>query len=219
MKLSNDTVAILKNFATINQNLQFQPGNVIKTRTRSSEVFATATVTEDFPSAFAIYELGRFLSVLQLFSDPDLEFGDSSVKISDGRTAVDYVFADPSLINGADYVKVITLPPVIATFDLRQDDIAKLQKAASVLGNPTVSISAVNGKLVVSSHDKKNPSCDKYALDIGTTDSEDFVVDLALESLRFIPGDYVVDVSERIACKFTNSATAIEYLVAGTISR
>lgn len=219
MKLSQETVGILKNFAVINQNLQFQPGNVIKTRTRSSEVFAAAIVAEDFPKAFAIYELGRFLSILGLFSDPDLEFGDTSVKISDGRNSVNYVYADPSLINAAQYDKEIKLPPVVATFDLKQDDISRLQKAASVLGNPTISITAKSGKLEVIAHDKKNPSCDKYSLDIGATDADDFTVDLSLETLKFIPGDYVVDVTERIVCKFTNKNANLEYMVAGIVTR
>ena len=219
MKISTETVNILKNFAAINQNLQFQPGNVIKTRTRSSEVFAAATVSETFPKAFAIYELGRFLSILGLFSDPDLEFGDTSVKISDGRNSVTYVYADPSLINAAQYDKEIKLPPVVATFDLKQDDIARLQKAASVLGNPTVSIMAKGGRLEVTAHDKKNPSCDKYSLDIGTTDADDFSVDLSLDTLKFIPGDYSVEVTERIVCKFTNKNTALEYMVAGIVTR
>lgn len=219
MKLSQETVAVLKNFSGINQNLLFQPGNVIKTLTRSAELFGEATVTEEFPVAFAIYEMGRFLSVLQLFTDPDLEFGDTSVKISDGRTSVNYVYADQSLINGANYEKEFKLPPIVATFDLRHDDLVKIQKAASVLGNPTVSISAASGKLSITSHDKKNASCDKYTLDLGPIDADDFTVELALDTLRFIPGDYSIEVPERLACRFTHKTQSVKYLVACTISR
>lgn len=219
MKLSQETVAILKNFSTIHQNLQFMAGNVIKTKSTASDVFGSAIVAEEFPVNFAIYELGRFLSVISLFNDPDLEFGEKSVKIGDGKNAVNYVYADSSLIASPDYKKEITLPPVIASFELKQDQIAKLQKAASVLGVPTVSITAKNGMMNVVAHDKKNASSDKFTLDVGVTDASDFTVDLKLETLRFIQGDYDVDVTERVVCRFKNKAIDLTYLVAGDVSK
>lgn len=219
LKLSQDTVTILKNFSTINQTLQFQPGNVIRTKSRGGEVVATAKVAEDFPVSFSIYELGRFLSVLGLFQDATLEFGDTSVKISDGRNSVNYVYSDPSLITAADYSKKYLIAHCISSFDLKQDDLQKIQKAASVLGNPNISITAKDGELVMVSYDKKNPSCDRYSLSIGSTDAEDFTVELSLETLRFIPGDYRVEVGERIIVRFTNKANELEYLVAGVVSR
>ena len=218
MKLSQETLTVLQNFAAINQSIQFKAGNVVKTKSSSAEVFGAVTLAEEFPIDFAIYELGRFLNVMSLFSDPELDFSEgNAVTIGDGRNSVRYAFADPSLISGANYDKDIKLPTVIATFTLKQDQIIKLQKAAAVLGAPTCTISAKNGELVVSAHDKKNSSSDKFSLSIGTTDASDFTVDLKLETLRLIPGDYEVEVTERVVCRFTNVPSKLTYLIAGEV--
>lgn len=218
MKLSPATIAVLKNFAAINQNLQFKAGNVIKTKSRASEIFATATIEEEFPQDFAIYEMGRFISVLSLFAEPELEFTKSAVVIKDQRNSVTYMYADSSLIAGADYEKEIKFPKTLAEFQLKQEDLAKLQKAASVLGQQNITIVGANGELSVVAHDKKNSSSDKFVLVMGTTDV-DFEVDLNLKTLTFIPGDYDVIVTEKVVCKFTNAETDIEYLVAGTVTK
>lgn len=218
MKLSNETREVLKNFATINQNLQFKAGNVIKTKSGSSNVFGEVTVEEEFPRDFAIYEMGRFLSAISLFNDPDLEFNDTFVRITDGRNSLDYLYADPTLISGANYDKPIKMPKTIAEFELSQDSLAKLQKAAAVLSAPNISIQSKDGSLTITVHDSKNSSSDKYSLDIGTADVDDFIVDLKLETLRFIPGNYEVTVTEKVVVKFKNVDTDLAYLVAGEIS-
>lgn len=219
MKLSNETLAVLKNFAGINQNLLFKAGNVIKTKSESSNVFGEVTIKEEFPQDFAVYEMGRFLSALSLFEQPELQFKDTFVRITDGKNSLDYLYADPSLIVSANYDKPLKMPNIIATIDLTQDSLAKLQKAASVLGAPTITIDAKDGKLTVKVHDSKNPSSDKFSLDIGQTEADDFTVDLKLETLRFIPGDYTVDVTEKVVVRFTNTAQELVYLVAGEITK
>ena len=57
MNLSNDTVNVLKNFATINPNLVFQPGQKLKTISESKTILASATIVEDFPQEFGVYDL------------------------------------------------------------------------------------------------------------------------------------------------------------------
>ena len=76
MKLSNDTVTVLKNFSAINQNLVINPGKNISTMSAMKNIVAKATVTEDFPQEFAIYDLNEFLASLSLFENPELTFKD-----------------------------------------------------------------------------------------------------------------------------------------------
>ena len=54
MNLSNDTLNVLKNFATINPNLVFKPGQKLKTISESKTILASAEIVEDFPTEFAI---------------------------------------------------------------------------------------------------------------------------------------------------------------------
>ena len=50
MKLSNETVSVLKNFSTINQNLVIKSGNKIATMSAMKNIVAKAEVLEEFPS-------------------------------------------------------------------------------------------------------------------------------------------------------------------------
>ena len=68
MKLSNHTTSVLKNFATINQNLVIKEGNEMSTMSAMKNIIARATVEETFPKEIAIYDLNEFLGALSLFS-------------------------------------------------------------------------------------------------------------------------------------------------------
>ena len=57
MRLSEQTVSLLKNFAGINQNIQFKAGNKLQTISAQKNILVDAEVPELFPSDFAIYDL------------------------------------------------------------------------------------------------------------------------------------------------------------------
>ena len=87
MKLSNETVSVLKNFSTINQNLVIKGGNKIATMSAMKNIVAKAEVLEEFPQEFAIYDLNEFLSAISLFSKPELEFQEGFVMITEEGTS------------------------------------------------------------------------------------------------------------------------------------
>ena len=70
MKLSSHTTSVLKNFATINQNLVIKEGNTIATMSAMKNIVAKAEVEETFPMEVAIYDLNEFLGALSLFTSP-----------------------------------------------------------------------------------------------------------------------------------------------------
>ena len=72
MNLSSDTVAVLKNFSDINQNILVKPGNKVQTISTMKNILAEAEVKEQFDSEFAIYDLPEFLRSIDLFSKPSL---------------------------------------------------------------------------------------------------------------------------------------------------
>ena len=81
MKLSARTIQVLKSFAQINPSLIFTPGNEIKTVSPQKTILAKATIAETIPQQFAIYDLVKFLGVLSLFNDPDLEINEKFITI------------------------------------------------------------------------------------------------------------------------------------------
>ena len=64
MKLSKETIEVLKNFSGINQSIVVKEGNKLKTVNSLKNILAHATVEEDFPKEFAIYDLTRFLGLI-----------------------------------------------------------------------------------------------------------------------------------------------------------
>ena len=76
MKLSDNTLSLLKNFSTINQSILFKQGSKLRTISVMKNILAEATVDEELPKDFGIYDLNQFLNGLGLHHDPELDFGD-----------------------------------------------------------------------------------------------------------------------------------------------
>ena len=138
MKLSTNTVQVLKNFASINQNLVIQEGNEIKTMSAMKNIVAKATVEETFPKQVAIYDLNEFLGCLSLFKNPILTFNDTSVTITeenDGNgDSLEYMYSDPSVVTTPS--KDITMPSEEISFTLTDAMLSKLSKSAGMIGAP-----------------------------------------------------------------------------------
>ena len=62
MKLSENTLAILKNFSGINNSILVKSGNKLRTISVAKNILAEAEIIEEFPKNFAIYDLSKFLN-------------------------------------------------------------------------------------------------------------------------------------------------------------
>ena len=106
MNVSNETIEVLKNFAGINPNIVISPGQKLKTISEAKNIMAEADITEDFPVEFGIYDLHEFLSVINLVDTPVLNFGDSSVRITDGRLNVNYFYSEKDILQNRQFIKI-----------------------------------------------------------------------------------------------------------------
>jgi hypothetical protein len=213
MKLSDNTLALLKNFAGINNSILVKQGNRLRTISVAKNILAEADITEEFPRDFAIYDLNQFLNGLSLHQDPDLDFVEESyLSIKEGKRRVKYFFADPNVIISPPD-KDIQLPSEDVCFQLDSVTLEKLLKAAAVYQLPD--FSAVGGagvvKLVV--RDKKNDTSNEYSIVVGETDSE-FTFNFKVENIKIIPGAYDVVVSSKLLSQFTNSKYNLKYYIA-----
>ncbi len=218
MKLSNDTQAILKNFASINSNIVISPGNAIKTISEAKNILAKATVSESFDTTFGIYDLNEFLGVTGMFDDPELTIADDSlsIKISQDRRSVKYFFSDTSILTSPS--KDITMPSTEVTFKLTQEDMTALRKASSTLGVSDVMVVGESGasglKLVVS--DVKDSTSNAFSIDVSecTRSNESFKFVFNIGNFKFVGGDYQVSISSKLISHFKNLTTPVEYWVA-----
>jgi len=211
MKLSNETVSVLKNFSTINQNLVIKGGNKIATMSAMKNIVAKAEVLEEFPQEFAIYDLNEFLSAISLFSKPELEFENDFVMITEEGTSksLKYWYSDPSVVTTP--TKDITMPECEVKFNLSSDTLSTVTKAAAVIGAPDMALES--GSLKVT--DKKNDTANNYALDLDVdSQSNNYKFWFKVENLKLIQGSYDVQVSSKNISHFKNSTGNVEYFIA-----
>ena len=211
MKLTTETISVLKNFSTINANLMVKAGSSISTMSAMKNIVAKAGVTEEFPSDFAIYDLNEFLSQLSLFGKPDLEFDKDFVTITEEGTSdrLVYWFSDPSVVTTPAKDPSLHSPELV--FNLSSETLDRITKAGAVVGVPDMSLSG--GKLAVT--DKKNSTANVFetSLDVGDVDAE-YKFWFKVENLKLIPGAYDVEVSSKKISHFTNTKLGVQYWIA-----
>lgn len=213
MKLSDNTLTILKNFAGINNSILVKMGTKLRTISVAKNILAEAEITEDFPREFAVYDLNQFLNGLSLHKDPDLDFTeDSHITIREGKRKVKYFYADPNVIVSPPE-KEIQLPSKDVCFQLDSVTLEKLLKASSVYQLPDLSAVGEAGVIRLVVRDKKNDTSNEYSITVGETDKE-FTFNFKVENIKIIPGAYDVVVSEKLLSQFTNSTYNLKYYIA-----
>lgn len=213
MKLSDNTISILKNFASINQSILVKKGSKLRTISVMQNILAEADVGEDFPKDFAIYDLNQFLNGISLHQDPDLDFSnDSHLIIREGKRRVKYFFADPEVIVSPPE-KNIELPTEDVCFQLEHSQLDKLLKAAAVYQLPDLSAVGEAGVVKLVVRDKKNDTSNEFQVVVGETDAE-FTFNFKVENIKIIPGTYNVVISQKCISKFTNEKYNLDYFIA-----
>ena len=208
MKLSKETVGLIKNFAGINSNLLLKSGNKLATISAQKNVMADATVTETFPD-FGIYDLNEFLGAMSIFEDPELEFSDKYVTIKQGNSSIKYFAAESSVLTAPQ--KAITFPNAEIEFNLTANMLEMIRKTAGVLRASDLSIVGDGNKITSVVGDKKNATGNTFSEPVGDTDKT-FKVNLKVENLKMLPGDYAVSVSSKKISRFQGSGDLVYYV-------
>ena len=214
MKLSDNTLTLLKNFAGINQSILVKQGNKLRTISIAKNILAEAEITEEFPREFAVYDLNQFLNGLSLHQDPDLDFTeDSYITIREGKRRVKYFYADPNVIISPPE-KEIKLPSEDVCFQLETGSLEKLVKAAGVYQLPDISAIGDAGVIRLVVRDKKNDTSNEYSIVVGETD-EQFTFNFKVENIsKIVSGAYNVVVSRKLLSQFTNTKHNLSYWIA-----
>ena len=216
MKLSEHTTSVLKNFASINQNLVIKEGKTISTMSAMKNIVAKAEVDEDFPREIAIYDLNEFLAALSLFTNPVLDFSENHVMITDeGKTgnSLKYFYSDPSVVTTPS--SEITMPETEVKFSLDSGDLSKVQRAASVIGSPDLVLEKNGTGSYLTVKDKKNDTANNYSLDVDAEGNGEYNFFFKVDNLKLLPTNYDVNVSSKNISHFKSQAgNAVEYWIA-----
>jgi hypothetical protein len=166
-------------------------GNEIFIKSVDGSIVSKATISETIPKEVAVYDLKSLLNLLTLADDQEVEFGDSSLKITKDGGSFEYFYTDLSLI--PEPPKKFPAFEAIYSFDLSLSEVNTVSKAASILSSPFISIVAKKGKAQLVVGDPKTSSSNSYKKNLGDCDV-DMDARLAFDNFKVIPDDYTIDV-------------------------
>ena len=218
MKLSENTVEILKNFAILNQGLVVKKGNILKTVSINKSIKAEALIEEEFKQDFAIYDLNKTLGIFSLNKgiQPEVEVEKDCLKFTGcGTGTIRQRYASPALIFGHDK---LDSPMNIEKFEahviLSKEVYSWIFSVASILGCPNVVIKSSNGKgIQVFAEDVKGAIVDDAFIGINGVTDGPFQAVLKIENLKIIPGDYDVAISKNGITRFKHQTKKIVYYI------
>lgn len=221
MILSKETLDILYNFSTINQNIFINKGNVLKTKSIQKTIFAEAKIPDSFPEEFAIYNLKQFLSVINTFNGCDITFNkDKMIIYSEGKYSVDYPYADPNTVDSVKKSLAITNPFIKLT--LHEDDISKINSLGSIFGLNMLTIegNTNTNKTTVYYQDTKNSDTPKGSVDLFIEPEFDYKVNISPENWKMMKGSYDITVSKDPIpmCMLEHKSIPVKYFIALHIS-
>jgi hypothetical protein len=159
-----------------------------------TSIFAVATIEEEFPKEFAVYDLNSLLSILTITDDQDIEFGEVSLLVSKNGGEFEYFYSEPTMILSAPD-KTIPVEEYYS-FVLTAQDITTIMKASAIVAAPVLSIVAKKGKVSIVVSDPKNPSSNTYKKALPNSDLT-FNCMVSIDRMKVIPENYDVTVNNK----------------------
>ena len=213
MKLSDNTLNVLKNFSSINSGVVLKAGKSQKSISPEKSILVEATLEDDIPAEFGIYDLNQFLGIVTALKNPELTFGKDVVTLDDGELSVTYRGCSSNLIITPPD-KELVLKDITAKFSLPNVTSQKLIKVATMINLPNLSVIGKDGDLLLKIHEKANDTSNDGVQKIGVYAGKDFVASFKTENLKLLPDDYNVEVQAGAFAKFTNQNNTLTYFIA-----
>jgi len=213
MKLSNDTLAVLKNFASINSGLEFKAGNILSTMSPGKTILAKATLRDTFPVDFCVYDLNQFLSVHSLYKYADIDFDEVNIIFKSGNSKLKYRKTAKEMIITAPE-KELNLPSIDVSFKLTEDAFASIKKTANVLQSPNIAVYSDGLNIYLQAFNAKDDSAHTESINVADGNGNLFKMVFLEENLKMIPGSYDVEISSKGLASFKNTTQEIDYWIA-----
>lgn len=217
MKLSQETINILKHAAGINPGILIDEGSDIFAVHESKTVRMQAKIEEEFPNTFALVNLNQFLNTISLIDDPELTFQDDHVVITspDGTQKVQYYFSDPNVVNQSNKRLKADIEYEFS-FEVTKDELTRLGKAAATIGADDVMVYNDGANIYMAVLDKRRQAGNEFNLLVGSNSSlegKEYRVFFRKGNLKLTGNDFHVDVSSRGISTWTAKDSVIPELL------
>jgi len=211
MNFNEKTINMMKNFSSVNPSLLIREGNVLRSMSPMKTIYAKATVPDNFTKRFAIYDLSQFIGIHSTFENPNVDFTDTYLTISDNKRDLNFYYAAEETIKIAAE-KDPALPSVDATFNFNTDSLKEIIRGAGILKLPDIAFVGDGQTISVQAMNHKENSSNVYRERITQSDKV-FRAVFKVENLtKIISGEYNVEISTRGISHFTG--VEAEYWIA-----
>lgn len=216
MELSESTIGILKNFASINSNIVIKPGNNISTISEAKNILASVDLQEEFPQEIGVYDLNEFLGVLGLVDVPRLKINEDHAVIGDstGRSKIRYYFSDKEMLTSPS--KPVNMPVADVKFHLDNDTLNRIKRAAAALGHSELSITpGGDGCITLTVTSSDNSTANTFSIDVtGESQADKYNFIFNISNLKMLAGNYDVEISSKLISQFKNTDGSLKYWIA-----
>lgn len=212
MKLSDNTLTVLKNFASINSGVVLNKGTKQKTISPEKSILVEATIEDDIPVQFGIYDLNQFLGNVTTLRNPELTFHDNYVSLDDGELSFNFYACSPNvIITPPD--KELVLKNIDVRFSLSNTTTQKLIKMAAMNSLPNLSVEGKDGGLYLLIHERANDTSNRGSIKIGDYAGTNFISTFKTENLKLVPDDYEVEIQTGAFAVFVNKSNNLKYWI------
>lgn len=212
MKISKNTLNLFSSFTSLNNSLLVRKGNIISTTNVAKEgnriipvksVLVMAEVEEKFPIDFGIYDLKQFLQVIDTFDDdPEFEFEENYVKISEKNHNINYAYCAQNLILSPS-VNTLPIDEVKAGFVLDPKTLGKLKKLSNVMKHDDLFVrNSQDGKnielVLTTTNEASGENYNEYIINIEKEVHSEFNLKVSMKNITLVATDkdsYSVEVS------------------------
>lgn len=212
MKLSSFTVSVLKNFTGINQGLVINSGDVLRSMAKGGHIISSCQVDETFPVDCQLWNLPKFLQVISVLGEPEVDWKEDYCIIKTADTRLVYHYGEAA---------VTPVPPTEpiemefdAEFDLPADKLQLVTRMSGIMSSKTLSFGMEdnNAQLIIDGSGESTQNT--FHIDVEGQISSPLEVKIDTDNLIMLSGiDYHVSVMES-AVKFESEAHNLWYLIA-----
>ena len=214
MKITRQTIDILKNFSDINSSILIKPGSELQTIAAMKNILAKGTINETFPNDFAIYDLNEFLSLVKssVFLGAEYNFDREMVVLVKEDARSRYYYADPSTVISPS--AKITMPDTDINFEFTQGNLNTVKSMSSILQKGDLKVTSDGNIISLTVMDKNDPTTNSFTLDVGDGDGSTYDMYFKVENLKLFMGDYDVNISKEAISHFSHQELGLEYWIA-----
>jgi len=193
-------IQLLENFVGINPSIEFVEGDSIDTISIGETMYARSNINCHIPKNFVVNDLAKFLNVLSLFENHQIELGEHQIIIhnADHSQSFKLAYGKADLIKTPNRDEEIKLPSIDVSFAITKDQLTKLNKACSILGVTDLKItSKKTDKIILTGLNNRDSSSDNFTLEVPGISKQGSNVDcsIKLDDLKILSDEYNIDIS------------------------